>query len=89
MSLQITYRQGGMVRFVRTGADPRKILVHDPVLNKRWQRKITEEKYSGELKKGNKVIYKYSVDIDLDRVSIFHQNGTLIDDCSIINEMWD
>ena len=38
MSLQITYRQGGMDEFVRTGAYPRKLLVYDPVLNKRWQR---------------------------------------------------
>ena len=54
MALQLTYCQGGMDEFERTGIYPRKIVVYDHVLNKRWQRKITEEKNSGELKMGNK-----------------------------------
>ena len=89
MALQLTYCQGGMDEFEKTGNYPRKILVYDPVLNKRWQRKITEEKNSGELKMGNKIIYKYHVDIDLNEVSIFHYNGNLIEDCLIKSEMRD
>lgn len=89
MNLQITYCQGGMDEFERTGTYPRKIFVYDQLLNKRWRRKITEEKNSGELKIGNRIIYKYSVNIDLDEVSIFSHNGTLIEDYSIILEMRD
>jgi hypothetical protein len=89
MSLQITYCKGGMDEFQRTGLYPRKIVVYDQVLNKRWQRKITEEKNSGELKIGNKIIYKYYVNIDLDELSIFHHNGNLINDCLITTEMRD
>ena len=89
MALQLTYCQGGMDEFERTGIYPRKILVYDQVLNKRWQRKITEEKNSGELKIGDKIIYKYHVDKDSDEVSIFYPNGNLINDCLIIIEMRD
>ncbi len=89
MALQLTYCQGGMDEFERTGTYPRKILVHDQVLNKRWQRKITEQKNSGELKIGNKIIYKYHVNIDLNEVSIFHHNGKLISDCLMAIEMRD
>ncbi len=89
MALQLTYCQGGMDEFERTGTYLRKILVYDPVLNKRWQRKITEEKNSGELKIGDKIIYKYHVNIDLDEVNIYHHNGNLINDCLIIIEMRD
>lgn len=78
-----------MNEFERTGTYPRKIFVYDQILNKRWWRKITEEKNSGELKIGNRIIYKYSVNIDLDEVSIFSHNGTLIEDYSIILEMRD
>ena len=45
MALQITYSQGGKYEFRRTGTYPRKILVYDHVLNKRWQRKITEGQF--------------------------------------------
>ena len=89
MSLQITYRQGGMDEFERTGTYPRKLLVYDPNLNKRWWRKISEQKDSGELKMGNKIIYKYYVNIYLDEVSIFHYNGSLIDNYLIKIEMRD
>lgn len=89
MAIQLTYCQGGMDEFERTGIYPRKILVYDPVLNKKWQRKITEEKNSGELKIGDKIIYKYHVDIDSDEVNIFHHNGNLINDCLIKIEMRD
>ena len=89
MALQITYSQGGKFEFRRTGTYPRKILVYDHVLNKRWQRKITEEKNTGELKIGDKIIYKYHVDIDSEEVSIFYPNGNLINDCLIIIEMRD
>lgn len=89
MSLQITYSQGGKFEFRRTGTYPRKILVYDHVLNKRWQRKITEEKNTGELKIGDKIIYKYHVDIDSEEVNIYHHNGNLTNDCLIIIEMRD
>ena len=89
MALQLTYCQGGMEEFERTGTYPRKILVYDPVLNKRWQRKIAEEKNSGELKMGNKIIYKYYVNINLDEVNIYDHNGNLINDCLIKSEMRD
>ena len=89
MALQLTYCLGGMDEFERTRIYPRKILVYDQVLNKRWQRKITEEKNSGELKIGDKIIYKYHVDIDLNEVSIFHHNGKRIEDCLIKSEMRD
>ena len=89
MSLQITYSQGGKFEFRRTGTYPRKILVYDHVLNKRWQRKITEEKNTGELKIGDKIIYKYHVDIDSEEVNIYHHNGNLINDYLIIIEMRD
>ena len=89
MALQITYSQGGKFEFRRTGTYPRKILVYDHVLNKRWQRKITEEKNTGELKIGDKIIYKYHVDIDSEEVNIYHHNGNLINDYLIIIEMRD
>lgn len=89
MALQLTYCQGGMDEFERTGTYPRKILVYDQALNKRWQRKITEEKNSGELKMGNKIIYKYHVNIDSDAVNIYNHNGNLINDCLIIIQMCD
>lgn len=89
MALELTYYQGGMDEFERTGTYPRKILVYDQVLNKRWQRKITEEKNSGELKMANKIIYKYHVDTDSDEVNIYHHNGNLINDCLIKIEMRD
>ena len=89
MALQITYSQGGKFEFRRTGTYPRKILVYDHVLNKRWQRKITEEKNTGELKIGDKIIYKYHVDIDSEEVNICDHNGNLINDCLIIIEMRD
>ena len=89
MSLQITYSQGGKFEFRRTGTYPRKILVYDHVLNKRWQRKITEGKNTGELKIGDKIIYKYHVDIDSEEVNINDHNGNLINDCLIIFEMRD
>lgn len=89
MALQITYSQGGKFEFRRTGTYPRKILVYDHVLNKRWQRKITEEKNTGELKIGDKIIYKYHVDIDSEEVNIYDHNGNLINDCLIIFEMRD
>lgn len=91
MAIQVTYYQGGMDEFERIGTYPRKILVFDPVLNKRWQRKITEEKNSGELKIGNKILYKYHVnlDLDLDEVSIYQLNGNLLNDCLIKIEMRD
>ena len=89
MALQIKYRQGGMVEFEKTGIYPRKLLVYDPNLNKRWSRKISEVKNSGELKVGNKIIYKYFINIDLDEVKIFDDNGTLLDDCLVTTEMWD
>jgi hypothetical protein len=83
MSLQLTYCIGGMEEFQKTGTYPRKILVYDQVLNKRWQRKITEEKNSGELKIGNNIIYKYHVNINLHEIRIFDHNGNLINDCLI------
>jgi hypothetical protein len=89
MSLQITYCHGGMEEFERTGTYPRKILVFDQNLGKRWWRKISEEKNSGELKIGNRIIYKYSVNVDLEEISIFDQNGDLVKDCLIIIEMRD
>jgi len=89
MPLQLTYCQGGMDEFERTGTYPRKILVYDQVLNKRWQRKITKQKNSGELKIGNEIIYKYHVDIDSYEVRIFHHNGKLISDCLMAIEMRD
>lgn len=89
MSLQITYRQGGMVEFKKTGTYPRKLLVYDPNLNNRWSRKISEVKNSGELKIGNKIMYQYFVDIDLNEVRIFDDNGTSLEDCLITLEMWD
>ena len=58
-------------------------------VNKKWQRKITEEKNSGELKIGDKIIYKYHVDIDSDEVNIYHHNGNLINDYLIKIEMRD
>ena len=89
MALQITYSQGGKFEFRRTGTYPRKILVYDHVLKKRWQRKISEEKNTGEFKIGDKIIYKYHVDIDSEEVNIYHHNGNLINDCLIIFEMRD
>ncbi len=78
-----------MEEFERTGTYPRKILVFDQNLGKRWWRKISEEKNSGELKIGNRIIYKYSVNVDLEEISIFDQNGDLVKDCLIIIEMRD
>lgn len=89
MAIQLTYYQGGMDVFERTGTYPRKIIVYDPVLNKRWQRKITEEKNSGELKIGNKILYKYHVNLDLDEVSIYQHNGNLLNDYLVKIEMRD
>ena len=89
MALQLTYCQGGMDEFKRTGTYPRKILVYDQFLNKRWQRKITEKKNLGELKIGNRIIYKYHLNIDSDEVNIYHHNGNLINDCLIKIEMRD
>ncbi len=83
MSLQLTYCLGGMDECQRTGTYPRKILVYDQVLNKRWRRKITEEKNSGELKIENNIIYKYHVNIKLHYIRIFDHNGNLINDCLI------
>jgi hypothetical protein len=89
MNLQITYYQGGMNEFERIGTYPRKIFVYDQILNKRWWRNITEEKNSGELKLRNRIIYKYTINLDLDEVSIFSHEGTLIKDYSIILEIRD
>lgn len=89
MSLQITYCKGGMEEFERTGTYSRKILFFDQNLSKRWWRKISEEKNSGELKLGNRIIYKYSVSVDLEEISIFDQNGALVEDCLIIIAMRD
>jgi hypothetical protein len=89
MSLQITYCLGGMDEFERTGIYPRKLFVFDQNLSKRWWRKISEEKNSGELKLGNRIIYKYSVSVDLEEISIFDQNGALVEDCLIIIAMRD
>ena len=89
MAFQIKYRQGGMLEFEKTGIYPRKLYVYDPNLNKRWSRKISEDKNSGELKIGNKIIYQYFVDIDLNEVRIFDDNGTSLEDCLITFEMWD
>ena len=89
MKLQLTYCQGGMAEFERTGNYPRKILVYDQVLNKRWWRKITEERHSGALKMGKTIIYRYHINIALNEVSIFHYNGTLVEDCLIMYEMRD
>ena len=89
MMLQLTSCKGGMVEFERTGTYPRKILVYDQVLNKRWWRKITEERQSGDLKIGNNRLYKYHVNIALDEVSIFHHNGALVEDCIILFQMRD
>ncbi len=72
-----------MDEYQRTGTYPRKILVYDQVLNKRWRRKITEEKNSGELKIGNNTIYKYHVNIKLHEIRILDHNGNLINDCLI------
>jgi hypothetical protein len=89
MMLQLTYCKGGMVEFESTGTYPRKILVYDHVLIKRWWRKITEERHSGELKMGKTIKYRYHVNIALVEVSIFHHNGTLVEDCLIMYEMRD
>lgn len=89
MRLKVTYRQGGMYEFARTGEYPRKLLVYDPTLNKRWWRKISEEKNAGELKIGDKTIFRFHVDIDLQEVKIFNNNGTLIDDYEVIFELSD
>lgn len=84
MELNVTYRQGGMHEFAKTGVYPRSLEIHDPFLNKTWRRKITEANCSGELKLDRKTIYSYHVDIENDIVSLFDCNEQLIKDCSIL-----
>ena len=87
--IEVEYRQGGMREFQETGVYPIKLLVRDPNLNKRWQRKITEEKNSGEFKIGQEVIYTYHVNLDKSEVRIFDNKGKLVTNCVEMHEMRD
>ncbi len=84
MGLNVIYNQGGMNEYARTGVYPRSLEVYDVSLNKRWRRKITEEKNSGDLKIGKHLIYKYNVNIEEDIVTISDLNNDPIENCLIL-----
>jgi len=89
MPLQITYSQGGRQELIRTGVYSRKLIVYDPRIKKRWTRKITKEKSTGELKLGDKVIYRYDIKINGKGFDIYDHNDELINDYEMTFVMVD
>jgi hypothetical protein len=89
MPLHITYIQGGMMEFQKTGIYPRRLTIFDGDCNRTWRRKITAENCEGKLKIGKTIIYSYCIDLDDDMIFIFDANGKQIMDFTLEHIMCD
>ncbi|WP_372920075.1 hypothetical protein [Salegentibacter sp.] len=62
MKLDITYIQGGMREFERTGIYPEYLLFKLPGTRRNWTIRIKQTPQVGVLKSKGKVLYEYSFD---------------------------
>ena len=62
MRLQITFQQGGMREFERTGIYPEYLLFNLPNTPMHWRIKIKEKPQIGVLKSKGMVVYEYKFD---------------------------
>lgn len=62
MKLKITFQQGGMREFEKTGVYPEYLLFTLPGTNQNWRVKIRQKPQQGVLKSKGVVAYEYSFD---------------------------
>ena len=77
MCLNITFQQGGMREFERTGIYPEYLLFNLPGTRHSWRIRIKEKPQEGFLKSKGKIAYHYSFDGDLCKTRIVNEDGSL------------
>ena len=62
MRLEITYQQGGMREFERTGIYPEYLIFNLPGTRQSWRVKVKKKPQKGVLKSKGVVVYEYKFD---------------------------
>ena len=92
MCLKITFQQGGMREFERTGIYPEYLIFNLPGTRHSWRIRIKGKPQEGVLKSKGKIIYYYSFDGDLCKTRTANEDGSLsnwIEPEIMITEMRD
>lgn len=76
MRLEITYQQGGMREFEKTGIYPEYLLFKLPGTRCNWRIRIKEKPQSGVLKSKGKPVYEYTFDGNLCKFRSVNEYGT-------------
>ncbi|RKS53795.1 hypothetical protein BC962_2052 [Gillisia mitskevichiae] len=77
MELQITFQQGGMREFERTGIYPEYLLFNLPGTKQSWRIRIKEKPQEGVLKSNGRIVYHYCFDGDVCKTRIVKEDGSL------------
>ena len=77
MDLQITFQQGGMREFERTGIYPEYLIFNLSGTRQSWRIRIKEKPQEGVLKSKGKSAYHYSFDGDLCKTRKVNKDGSL------------
>ncbi len=77
MKLEITFQQGGMREFERTGIYPEYLFFNLKGTKQHWRVKIKNIPQNGVLKSQGIVVYEYSFDGDVCKTRIVEEDGSL------------
>jgi hypothetical protein len=77
MGITITFQQGGMREFERTGIYPEYLIFNLPGTRYSWRIRIKEKPQEGVLKSKGKSVYHYSFDGDLCKTQTVNEDGSL------------
>jgi len=77
MKLEITFQQGGMREFERTGIYPEYLIFNLPGTRHSWRIRIKGKPQEGVLKIKGKSVYHYSFDGDLCKTRTVNEDGSL------------
>lgn len=77
MRLQITFQQGGMREFERTGIYPEYLLFNLPGTPINWKIEIEDKPQIGVLKSKGMVVYEYRFDGHLCKFRKAYQDGSV------------
>ena len=76
MILEVTFQQGGMDEFEKTGIYPEYLLFNLPGTRQSWRVKIKEKPQTGVLKRKGQPVYEYSFDGTRCKFRTVNKDGT-------------
>ena len=75
--IHVIFCQGGMLEFSRTGVYPQYLEFYSELHNNTWTHKVKGDSKTGTLRKGGKVLYRYS--FSQEGCNVYDENNNKID----------